>query len=51
MGTLGRGKSYGDAWSKQEPASSSMHIIWVDLSVGVGNAMLLYATQVHRRHA
>ena len=36
---------------QQEPASSLMHIICMDLRVGVGNAMLLYATQVHCGHA
>ena len=41
----------GMAWSMQEPASSSMHIICMDLRIGVGNAMLLYATRVHRGHA
>ena len=35
----------------QELVSSWMHIICMDLRVGVGNAMLLYATQVHRGHA
>ena len=44
-------KSHGDAWSMQEPASGSMHTICMDLRVGVGNAMLLYATQVHRGQA
>ena len=41
----------GGGKGMQEPAFSSMHIICLDLRVGVGNAMLLYATQVHRGHA
>ena len=31
----------------QEPVSSSMHIFCMDLRVGMGDAMLLYATRVH----
>ena len=45
------GESYGDAWWMQEPAPSSMHIVCMDVRVGVENAMLLYATQVDRGHA
>ena len=41
----------GNAWSMQEMGSSSMHIICMDLRVGAGKAMLLYATQLHRGHA
>ena len=47
-GHIGGSKLYGDAGWMQEPASSSMHIICMDLRVGVRNAMLLYATRVHR---
>ena len=50
-GHIGGSNSYGDAWSMQQPASSSMHIICMDLRVGVGNAMLLYPTRVHFEHA
>ena len=50
-GHIGGSESYGLAWSMHEPASSSMHMICMDLRVVVGNAMLLYATQVHHWHA
>ena len=50
-GHIGGSDSFGEAWSMQEPASSSMHIICIDQRVGVGIAMLLYATRVHRGHA
>ena len=50
-GHIGGSDSYGDAWSMQELAFSSMHIICMDLRVGLGNAMLLYATRVNRGHA
>ena len=43
--------SYGEAWPMQKLLSSSKHIICMDLRVGVGNTMLLYATQVHCWHA
>ena len=50
-GHIGGSDLYGDAWSMQEPASSSMHIMCTDLCVGVGNAMLWYAARVHPGHA
>ena len=46
-----RSDSYRDAWSMQEPASFSMHIICMDVHLATGNTMLLYATRVHHWHA